>query len=309
MFKTFLSNLHRGYRTARLIQAEELEKEGFVTASQVLKAGQVLAAGEDLTVAAVVGGKLTVAKAGGKDAEVLHPWRDPAPQGSRVTAVAGTGRHMLAVLDDGRVVAWGDNSYGLTQVPHGLRAVVIAAGDVMSLAINDDEGKLISWGQIPVPGSEDLPRLVTVAAGRLRAAGLTPQGEVVVWGWRVSPRYQPPAGLRAVALSVGDDHMLAIDVEGDVVAWGKNAHGQCSVPPALKAVAVAAGSDHSIAITPSGEVIAWGANDAGQCRVPAGLRAVAVTGGDGYSVAMTPDGEVVAWGRVEWPNGRAIPKA
>jgi alpha-tubulin suppressor-like RCC1 family protein len=62
-----------------------------------------------------------------------------------VQVAAGT-CHSLALTKSGKVVAWGDNSSGQTNVPLGLRDVVaVAAGDLHSLALTKS-GKVIAWG-------------------------------------------------------------------------------------------------------------------------------------------------------------------
>ena len=68
-----------------------------------------------------------------------------------VTAVAAGARHVLALLSDGRVIAWGDNASGQCNIPRTLlpAAKVFAGGDA-SAAI-DRSGKLHAWGRIP-PG-------------------------------------------------------------------------------------------------------------------------------------------------------------
>src|SRR5947207_6851995 len=65
---------------------------------------------------------------------------------SNVASVAAGGYHSLALEDDGTVVAWGNNSYGQTNVPAGLSNVVeIVADGYHSLALRRD-GTAIAWG-------------------------------------------------------------------------------------------------------------------------------------------------------------------
>src|SRR5947208_13492070 len=67
---------------------------------------------------------------GNSDSESL------VPNGlSNVVAVAAGGRHSLALISDGTVVAWGFDNYGQIDVPVGLQGVTaIAAGAHHSLA-------------------------------------------------------------------------------------------------------------------------------------------------------------------------------
>jgi alpha-tubulin suppressor-like RCC1 family protein len=52
-----------------------------------------------------------------------------------VQAIAAGARHIVALKNDGTVVAWGDNSSGETAVPVGLSGVTsISAGDSYSVA-------------------------------------------------------------------------------------------------------------------------------------------------------------------------------
>ena len=71
------------------------------------------------------------------------------------------------LLPNGRVVAWGDDSYGQSSVPPDLtNAVAVAAGDYHSLALRAD-GTVIAWGPredataVPV----GLSNVVAIAAG------------------------------------------------------------------------------------------------------------------------------------------------
>src|SRR5690606_3129654 len=61
--------------------------------------------------------------------------------------IAAGNAHSLAVTPDGRVVAWGANHFGQTNVPdEALRDVVsVAAGHDHSLALKSD-GSVVAWG-------------------------------------------------------------------------------------------------------------------------------------------------------------------
>jgi len=95
---------------------------------------------------------------------------------SNVIAIACAEYHSLALKRDGTVVAWGDGSYGQTQVPPDLtNAVAIAAGQTYSLALKAD-GAVVAWG---------------------------------TWGATAVPSYLA----NAVAIAAGSDHALALVAE------------------------------------------------------------------------------------------------
>ena len=62
-------------------------------------------------------------------------------------AVAAGSDHSLALLNDGDVAAWGDNSNRQIAIPDrgGRRAIWIAAGDRYSIVLLED-GKLLKCG-------------------------------------------------------------------------------------------------------------------------------------------------------------------
>jgi hypothetical protein len=125
------------------------------------------------------------------------------------------------------VVAWGDNTYGQTDVPSGLSNVC------------------------------------GVAAGRYNSVVLFADGTVRAWGGGYADQLYPPAGITdVVSISSTWEHTLALREDGTVVAWGRNDYGQATVPPGLdKVVAISAGAFHNLALREDGTVVAWGVQD------------------------------------------------
>lgn len=215
-----------------------------------------------------------------------------------------------AVLTPAQIVAWGDNSYGQTNVPAGLSNVVsIAAGFWHTLALKND-GTVSAWGastnnllaivdfgQTSVPAG--LSNVRAVAAGGNTSLALKADGTIVVWGYGGDGETNISHGLtNVIALAAGYNHWLALRKDGTVIAWGLNADGQTNVPVGLtNVIAVAAGGYHSLALKSDGTVVAWGNYHAGQINVPAGLsNVVAVAGGAYHSLALKNTGDIVAWG-------------
>ena len=223
-------------------------------------------------------------------------------------AVAAGSWHSLALLDDGHILAWGDNFNGQCAVPPTVtNAMAIAGGGYHSLAIRSD-GTVLAWGandygQTSVP--QNLNNVVGIAAGTWHSLALKSDGTVVAWGDNTWGQIAVPPGLVGViAVAAGGNHSLALRSNGTVVAWGQNEDaygiqvGQSIVPPGLgNVVAIAAGDYHSFAVKSNGAVIAWGDNSSGQTNVPAGLsNVVAIAGGGNFSLALRADGSLAGWG-------------
>ena len=217
-----------------------------------------------------------------------------------VGGVAYGGDQVFAVGK--RVVAWGDNRYGQTNMPVGLSNVVaVAGGWYHSLALKSD-GTVAGWGyngngQTNVPVG--LSNVVAVAAGGNHSLALKSDGTVNSWGYNNYGQTSVPVDLtNAVAVAGGENHSLALMSDGTVAAWGDISSGQTIVPVGLSnVVAVAAGGSHSLALKSDGTVVAWGATNNGQTKVPVGLRnVVAVAAGGFHSLALQSNGTVAAWG-------------
>jgi len=210
---------------------------------------------------------------------------------------------VVATQAAGRVVAWGENSFGQSTVPAGLDNVVAVAGGANhSLALKQD-GTVAAWGwnqygQSTIPAG--LNDLVAIAAGEAHNLALHSTGTVVAWGYSGYGVNTVPAGLSGVvAIAAGSYHNLALKADGTVVAWGNTTAGATTVPAGLSGVvAIAAGTNHSLALKQDGTVVAWGNGAAGASTVPAGLSGVvAIAANANHNLARKNDGTVVAWGQ------------
>ena len=201
----------------------------------------------------------------------------------------------LAVGSDGNAYAWGDNTYGklgdgtttprttpvmirkpdtktYPDVPADFTYVQVSAGAEHSLALGSD-GYVYAWG---------LNRY-----GRLgnNTSGNNLYSSVPVRVRDPASRDDASKGLKAIQVSAGGYHSLAIGSDGYAYAWGYNNNGQLgdniarnSTAPmlvrdpaspndsskGLKATQVSAGAEHSLAVGSDGNVYAWGLNDHGQ---------------------------------------------
>ncbi len=201
------------------------------------------------------------------------------------------------------VVAWGDDHYGLTNVPAGLADVMaIAAGETHILALKRD-GTVVGWGDNQY-GQTDVPvalsNAAAIAAGGTHGLALKSDGTVVAWGNNSAGQRNVPSGLsNVVAVSAGHYHSLALLEDGTMVVWGRYGNIPATVPIGLRdVVAIASGGNHSLALRANGEVVAWGEHpESGPTHVPVGLTDVVAIAARGFSsMALKADGTVVAWG-------------
>ncbi|NLH98444.1 MAG: cadherin-like domain-containing protein, partial [Chthonomonadales bacterium] len=243
------------------------------------------------------------------------PTEVTALSGYTVVALAAGHSHTLAVTSDGKLWAWGLNSYGQlglgdlaqrrdpTQVTFfsGRTVTAVAAGTAHSLALTSD-GKLWAWGrnyygQLGVGDTTDRSTPVEVTA---------------------------LAGQTITGLAGGGGHSLALSADGKLWAWGANAWGQLGLgdnadrsgPIEVAAFsgqtirAIAAGSEHTLAATDDGTFWSWGRNDIGQLglgdttarNTPQAVAAlsgrvvIGVAAGWYHSLAITSGGELWACG-------------
>jgi alpha-tubulin suppressor-like RCC1 family protein len=224
------------------------------------------------------------------------------PAGLNATAVVGGSAHSLALQLDGSVVGWGDNLYKQINIPSSATNVVqLAAGGIHNLALRAD-GTLVAWG-ILVTNQASVPSgFSSIAAGGNRSLAVKGDGAMMTWA---SPLLTGPTNLprsNIVAIATSGGHRLAAKSDGTVIAEGANSYGQCTVPAGLSNVAaIAAGGIHSLALKADGNVVAWGDNYYGQCNVPTNLtNAVAIAASSVMSMALKRDGTLAVWGRNDY---------
>ncbi len=192
-----------------------------------------------------------------------------ALQGKLVAAVAAGAEHTLALTTEGKVYAWGLNTYGqlgnnsttASNVPvavdmmgalAGKTVVSIGTGDYHSFAVTND-GRVYAWGE--------------GAFGKLgtgNTATVSTPAAVVASG--------ALAGQFVLAVDGGNDYSVARTLSGKLFSWGRNNNGQLgtgnntdsSVPVAVAGLAgktiveISCGNYHTLALTSDLTVYAFG---------------------------------------------------
>ncbi|MFO1477719.1 MAG: immunoglobulin domain-containing protein [Verrucomicrobiota bacterium] len=203
--------------------------------------------------------------------------------------------HGLALLPEGTVQAWGNNTYRQATVPAGLSNVVaIAAGDYFSLALKSD-GTVTGWGQnssgqaTPPPG---LSNVVAISGGTYHALALKADGSVVAWG--NSGYTQVPAGLPpASAIQAGISYSLALMTNGQIAAWGISG-SQTNVPAsATNIVAIAVAYGGGCGLNSSGLTVPWASFPTPSASA---TNLTSIAAGYSHALGLTADRHIVAWG-------------
>jgi alpha-tubulin suppressor-like RCC1 family protein len=202
-------------------------------------------------------------------ADSTVPVSVPMPHGDTIKAVSAGCGFGLAITTTGRVLAWGDNTYGEL----------------------GDGGTASSPGPVAVkvPGRT---KVSSVNAGCNQGFAVTTTGGVLAWGLNSTGQLgdhstkqadKPvkiglPHGIKVISVSSGLDHTLAVTSVHHALAWGFGTNGELGdgtigssdrpvsvrLPPRTTLRAVSAGYDYSLAVTTSGRALAWGLNDIGQ---------------------------------------------
>ncbi|MEA3203153.1 MAG: hypothetical protein QOI63_828 [Thermoplasmata archaeon] len=210
--------------------------------------------------------------------------------------------HACAILSDGSVTCWGDNTYGQSAGYMGSPpATAVSGGSVHTCALLSD-GSVTCWGDNSYgqsAGYAGSPLATAVSAGGYHTCALLSDGSITCWGDNdqgQSAGYMgsPPA----TAVSGGTTHTCALLSSGAVTCWGDNDQGQSAgytgSPPAT---VVTAGMLHTCALLSGGAVTCWGDNTTGQSAGYAGSPpATAVTAGGFHTCALLSSGAVTCWG-------------
>lgn len=253
----------------------------------------------------------------------------PAVRGAIDVVRGGSGS--LALMPDGRILAWGINARG------DLGITPRAEFEATGIARRTPEA--------PAPVL-DITDAVGIAAGGNHSLAVTRTGAVYVWGYNIAnqlglggmPEIRFKTGSQApwvvpyptrladvsgaIAVAAGASHSLALLKDGTIRAWGENRWGQLgdgttvnrpapvAVTGVSNAVAIVAGPNLSGALLADGTVLTWGFGTAGLGRkgfkpdgahpvpevVPgvARIRALAACGT--HMLALTSAGTIVSWG-------------
>ncbi len=249
-----------------------------------------------------------------------------------VKAVSAGQDYSLALLANGKVVAWGVATQG-----------VLGDGGFLSMS----ERPSAAFVEKANPSGSHLDKIVAISAGRTHALALDSKGLLWTWGsgnygtlsdangggnlpLGRAERISALSGI--VQIATGLNYSVALGADGKVWTWGYNDKGQLtlpsgttytSVPSVVKApggadldgiVAIAAHTDRTVALRYDGTAWMWGSTEGGpggshftghaeQVLDGSGnplVNVVAVGAGATYRYAVQADGTFFEWGWNGW---------
>ena len=229
-----------------------------------------------------------------------------------LTQVTMGASHSCAILDDGSVSCWGENSNG--QLGGGSRTPSL-----------EPEKAIMPLGK----------KAVEVSAGSYHSCILLDDGDVRCWGSnefgqlgdgtkieRTSP-VPVDLGKGALSISSGESHTCAILIDHSVKCWGQNTNGQLGdgttsdrEDPIIvdlggeSALSISSGSYHTCAIMTDRTLMCWGDNWNGQLgdgtnsdsstpmniSLPGNGSAVSLDAGALHTCLGMDDGSMFCWG-------------
>jgi alpha-tubulin suppressor-like RCC1 family protein len=243
------------------------------------------------------------------------------PAGRTATAIASGARHVCALLDNGQITCWGDDTSGELgngaagaqnappapiTLPPGRVATAITTGLSHTCAILDDL-------QVTCWGDDNFGQLGNGA----------PSGDVE------SPPapIALPGGRGALAITASFSHTCAILDDLQVSCWGDDTYGQLgngaggpAVSPELIAFgsvrSITAGLFHTCAVNTGGQAFCWGRGEFGATglgtpavttiptivALPGGQTARAIAGGGHNTCVVMSTSRLSCWGADE--NGQ-----
>ena len=209
--------------------------------------------------------------------------------------------HIVALKEDGTVVAIGNNEYGQCDVADWTNLVAIDAGFLYTVGLKADGTVLaVGYNDDARCNVSDWTDIMAIRSGSYHTVGLKTNGTVIAVGDNNLGQCDVSGWTDITAISAREHHTVGLKADGTVVAVGYNRFGQCDVSGWTDIVAISAGYNHTVGLKADGTVVAAGNNEDGQCDVSDWTDIVAIKATYEHTVGLKSDGTVVAVGFNEY---------
>lgn len=198
--------------------------------------------------------------------------------------------HIVAVKNDGTVLAAGENDYGRCNV-FGWTDIVEVSIEYSSTVGLKSDGTVVTTDEMDQNEMSKWHGIVSIASGNYHTVGLKSDGTVVVNNY-----YDVSSWCGITAIAAGSDHTVGLKADGTVVAICDGLDCACDVSSWSDIVAISASDYHIVGVKSDGTVVATGCNNHGECNVSNLRDIVKVEAGTFHTVALKSDGTVVIVG-------------
>ena len=206
-------------------------------------------------------------------------------------------QHMLALRDDGTVLASGANGAGQCSVASWSHVLAVAVGRSHSAGLTEDGTVLSagdnSFGQCNTAAWRNV---VCIAASENHTVGLRADGTLVMTGWVNDGWQQAQSWRDVVSFAMSDTYLVGLRADGTVAVADRASRGLPVARLWKNVVQVAAGASHVVALKHDGTVYAGGGNSYQQCDVRSWTDIVSIAAGDGCTLGLKRDGTALACG-------------
>ena len=216
-----------------------------------------------------------------------------------VSAIAAGIDFSAALISDGSVVVWGDNSAGQWAANDWSSITAIAAGANFLVGLQSD-GKVITtytetYNPIDMSSWEDI---VEIAAGRDFALGLKSDGTVVAAGNNDRNQLNVRDWNNIIAIAAGRQFSVGLKADGTCVAVGNNTYNECDVYEWTDIVRLAASEYTTVGVRENGSVLIAGNVGYGNNKIDVSIwsNIVDVAVGSDHVVGLKSDGTLVSSG-------------
>ena len=293
-----------------------------------------------------------------------EPQKVIMPIGKKAVQISAGSYYSCAILDDGSVRCWGDNSYGqlgdgtdiertspvVVDLGPGNTALSLSSGESHTCAVLDD-GSVKCWGEnsngqlgdgsksgseVPVTVDFGGSEVVKISAGSYHTCAIMSNRSVKCWGdnWhgqlgdgtntdRLMPvGVQVPSNSSAVTIDAGAFHTCLGMNDGAMFCWGFNAYGQIgnggtsstnspaavSLDSTQSPTSIYTGLFHTCALFDNSQMSCWGDNSLGQLGdgtifsqllpnpVDLSTDALSISVGQRHSCSILVDASLECWG-------------
>ncbi|MBN1837670.1 MAG: hypothetical protein JW820_17570 [Spirochaetales bacterium] len=251
---------------------------------------------------------------------------------SDIVGIAGGNGHWIALKSNGSLLGWGMDEHG--QLGSGVRGyrtqpvrvidisdvTAVSAGFRHSLAL-DAAGNVWAWGEntlaqlglgnrdagpgrrgFPEPeAATGMPTAAGIAGGHDSSVGLTPDGQLWVWGWTALGLLDTPeqstllSDVAAAASGMAGLGMEIVALKQDGTVWHQRSNTTSGQVTGLTDMAGLDGYNGHLVLKADGTVWEW-EHGSPVVQVAGISGVVSVASGGGHAVAATDSGTVWTWG-------------